>query len=137
MALDVGERRIGVALSDETELIASSVGAILRTPEKSEFGEILALINKYRVGTMVVGLPLSLDGTIGPQARAVQAFIEALRRVTQITIESRDERFTTVEAERLLREAGVRPSRDKPRIDAVAAAILLQAYLDSRRNETY
>ena len=137
MALDVGERRIGVALSDETQFIAKPFGAILRTPDGSEFSKILALTIEHNVGRIAVGLPISLDGTIGPQARIVQVFIEALRSMTQIPVEPLDERFTTVEAERILREAGVRPSRDRSRIDAVAAAILLQTYLDSRSNETF
>ena len=85
---------------------------------------------------MVVGIPLSLSGKIGPQAKRVEAFLKALRRKTDLPLDTMDERFSTAEAERLLRQAGRQPSRHKGELDAAAAAVILQAYLDQLKGQT-
>ena len=132
MALDVGERRIGVALSDPTGLIASVLTTVTRTSEAEDIKTVLRLAAENGVGEIVVGLPLSLSGGMGPQARLVSGFTETLSRKVSVEVKSLDERYSSVEAERLLREGGIQPSRDRARVDAVAAAVVLQSYLDSR-----
>ena len=83
---------------------------------------------------IVVGLPLTLSGKVGPQARRVQTFIRRLSERVEVPVTEFDERYSTVEAERLLRQSGVEPSRDRKRVDAAAAAVILQAYLERRRS---
>lgn len=80
---------------------------------------------------MLVGIPLSLNGAVGPQAKRVEGFLRALRRETDLPVDTIDERFSTAEAERLLRQAGRQPSRHKGEVDAAAAAVILQEYLNS------
>ncbi|GBD10404.1 Putative pre-16S rRNA nuclease [bacterium HR23] len=132
LALDVGARRIGCALSDPEGRIAFPAETLQRRTLLEDIQAVLALAHRQGVQAIVVGLPVSLSGEKGPQAREVLAFVEALRRASPLPVETWDERFTTVEAERLLREAGRQPSREKARRDAAAAAVLLQAYLDGR-----
>ena len=133
VSLDVGDRRIGVAVSDPTALVASPLRTLDRRSQTRDAREVAALAEGLDAAAIVVGLPLSLDGSIGPQAKAVQAFCEALARATKVPVHMRDERFTTAEAERRIREAGGKPSRERARVDAMAAAIILQEYLDSLR----
>ena len=130
LCLDVGDRRIGLAVSDPGNLLASPLGAIRRTRRGSDVDAVLVHARERHADRVVVGLPLSLNGRVGPQARKVANFIEALRRRTDLPIHSVDERFSTAEAERLLRQAGVEPSREREKVDAAAAAVILQEYLD-------
>ncbi len=133
MGLDVGDRRIGVALSDESALIASPRETLERTGNKKDIAYLLELARREEVSEILVGMPWMLDGTSGPQADKVSRFVEALRASTEITITTWDERFSTVRAEQALIEADV--SREKRRgvVDRVAAAIILQSYLDAKR----
>ena len=133
LALDVGDRRIGVAMSEG--LLAAPLTTIERRDEASDFQEILRLAREYGAEEIVVGMPLSLSGDAGPQATRVARFAESLAEKTSVPIVRVDERYSTVEAERLLRDSGVQPSREKARVDAAAAAVILQSYLDSRRAE--
>ena len=133
LCLDVGDRRIGLAVSDPTNLIATPLGAIRRRQLDRDISAILEHATERDVDRVVVGMPLSLDGRQGPQARKVGAFIDALRKKTGLTIDTADERFSTAEAERLLRQAGVEPSRNREKVDAAAAAVVLQEYLDRMR----
>ena len=130
LCLDVGDRRIGLAVSDLGNLLASPLGAIRRTRRDSDVEAVLVHARERHADRVVVGMPLSLNGRVGPQARKVANFIEALRRRTDLPIHSVDERFSTAEAERLLRQAGVEPSREREKVDAAAAAVILQEYLD-------
>lgn len=134
LALDVGERRIGVAVSDPSGMLATPLTAIRRTHEAGDIDEVLRLAEEHDIGEIVVGLPLELSGRMGPQAGRVLAFARALAGRTKIPVETVDERYSTVEAERRLRESGVRPSKDRARVDAAAAAIILQSHLDARRS---
>ncbi|MBI1884879.1 MAG: Holliday junction resolvase RuvX [Chloroflexi bacterium] len=131
LAIDVGERRIGVAAADDRMRVAVPIGAI----ESSDpITEIMGLVEQEGAHRLVVGLPLSLSGGLGPQAKRVQSFVEALGHVLPIPVETWDERLTTVEAERRLGRAlpaGRQGRRRKGQRDALAAAIILQAYLDS------
>ena len=133
MALDVGGKRIGVAVSAPTGLVPTPLTAIGSSSESEDIDAVLLLADEHDVEEIVVGMPLSLSGQRGPQARQVARFAESLSGRADVPVTTVDERYSTVEAERLLRESGVRPTRDKARTDAAAAAVILQAYLDSRR----
>ena len=132
LALDIGERRIGVALSDPSGLLATPLTTIHRRHHTADVDEVLRLVDEHDAGRVVVGLPLELSGRRGTQAGRVSAFVRAMAERTQVPVETVDERYSTVQAQRQLRESGVRPSRDRARVDAAAAAIILQSYLDSQ-----
>ncbi len=129
LGLDIGDRRIGVAMSDPQGILASPLTIIDRTDEPSDINAILAIVEQNEVGVVIAGLPLSLRGDIGPQAEKVSRFIRELSKHTKVPVEFRDERLTTVSAQRLMRTLG-KPRR--ARDDAVAAALILQEYLDER-----
>ena len=129
LGLDIGDRWIGVAMSDPQGILASPHTIIRRTDESSGINAILAIIDQNQVGAVVVGLPLSLKGSIGSQAEKVQGFAQELSAHTKVPIEYRDERLTTVEAQRLMR---MTKKGRKDRDDAVAAALILQEYLDEK-----
>ena len=133
LGLDVGEARIGVAVSDPTGTLATPLTAIRRRGEPHDVREVLRLVAEHEAGEIVAGLPVSLSGEEGEQARLVAGFTEALAREAPVPVTSVDERYSTAEAERLLRASGVKPSRDRGRLDAASAAGILQSYLDSRR----
>jgi putative pre-16S rRNA nuclease len=136
MALDVGGRRIGVALSDSTRVLASPLTTLRAEPRARVIAEIAALVARHEVAELVVGLPLTLNGQIGPQAQLVQAFAEELRHALLAPIHLFDERLTSVAAERMMLDLGIKPERRKARIDEVAASIILQDFLDTRRNRS-
>ena len=130
IALDIGEKRIGVALSDPLEILASPLTTINHTSESEDIDAVLRLVDEHDAAAIVVGLPLSLSGQMGAQARRVARFARSLTARSSVPVHLLDERFTTVQAERMMKEAGKRPSRDRARVDAAAAAVLLQSYLD-------
>jgi putative Holliday junction resolvase len=134
LGLDVGERRIGVAVGDPTGIVVTPMSAIQRSSLEDDLRAVVRLAGDQEAGIVVVGVPISLSGRIGPQARLVQRFIRALAREAPVPVYSQDERFSTVEAERLLREGGHQPSRDKGLRDSASAAVILRAYLDSGHN---
>jgi putative Holliday junction resolvase len=131
LGLDVGNKRIGVAVSDESRLLATPNTTIIRTELSKDIDSILEVISQKLVKEIVVGFPLSLSGKVGIQARNVSLFIDSLSSYTSIPIKTVDERYSTVEAEKRLKEIGVNPSENRSRVDALAAAIILQSYLDS------
>jgi putative Holliday junction resolvase len=133
LALDVGEARIGLAVSDETGFLATPVEAIKRTEPEADVRAVIAVSEGLGAIRIVVGMPVSLNGTYGSQARRVQGFKRILNAASELPVESWDERFSTVEAERRLRESGVEPSRDRARLDSAAAAVILQSFLDAHR----
>jgi putative Holliday junction resolvase len=140
LALDVGDSRIGIAISDPNGQVAVPFKTIQRRFLESDIAEIAGLAAEEEVEALVVGLPLSLDGTAGRQAERVQEFASHLQAAVSLPIEFWDERLSTAQAERLLsgRQEGQRRARPRPRKgkaeqDALAAAIILQGYLDSRR----
>jgi len=133
MALDVGGRRIGVALSDTTRVLASPLTTLRAEPRDRVLSEIAALVQRHEVVEVVVGLPLTLSGEIGPQAHLIQLFVERLKGVLNAPIHMFDERLTTVAAERMMLDLGMKPEQRKARIDEVAASIILQDFLDSTR----
>ena len=134
MALDVGDRRIGVALSDPTGMLATPLIAVDRVAAKpSDIDQILRIASEHDAESIIVGLPLSLSGAEGDQAKGVRAFISDLSARAALPIDTVDERYSTVQARRMMRESGAGRSRDRGRVDASAAAVILQAYLDARR----
>ena len=135
IALDVGERRIGVALSDPTGTLASPLTTINHASEgiQPTLDAIVRLVQENEASEIVVGIPVSMSGREGPQARVIRDFVKRLAERTTVPIRRVDERLSSVQAERMLRDSGARPSRDKGKIDAAAAAIILQSYLDSAR----
>jgi putative holliday junction resolvase len=134
MALDVGERRIGVAMSDPTRILASPTTTLRAQPRAMALARIAELIRENQVTELVVGLPLTLSGEVGPQAKSVLMFVEELRGVLELPIHTFDERLTSVEAERIMVELGLKPEQRKARIDEVAASLILQDFLDHHRN---
>jgi putative Holliday junction resolvase len=140
LALDVGERRVGVAISDPGGILARPLQALWRVSHEEDLAAVAALVAEHDVGLLVVGKPLSLDGTEGPQARRVAKYAEALADYLPVPVVSWDERYTTVEAEEILRqrrgEKGRRRARTNGELDAVAAAVILQSYLDSRYRDS-
>jgi putative Holliday junction resolvase len=133
MALDVGDVRIGVALSDETGTLASGLVTLKAVGPRKDAQALAALAREHGVGEVVVGLPLRLDGSPGSQAEKVVAFVERLRRVLRLPVVTRDERLTSVAAGDRLAAAGVKRRDRKARIDQVAAALILQEHLDERK----
>jgi len=135
LALDLGEVRIGLALSDPLGLTAQPLETLQRIGIRKEMNRLAALIAEREVGRVVVGLPLQLSGEEGSAAIQAREFAERLsRRVPGISIELWDERLTTAEAERTLIAADVRRSKRKRVIDQLAAVLILQGYLDSHGN---
>ncbi|MBI4302364.1 MAG: Holliday junction resolvase RuvX [Chloroflexi bacterium] len=130
LALDVGDKRIGVALSDPQGLLASPMTVLER--EGSEVEAILDLVQRHEVEEIVVGMPRSLGGGFGYQAEKVRAFIQQLSSLAPVPIATWDEWLTTVAAERAMLEADAKRAKRRALRDAVAAALILQGYLDSR-----
>ncbi|HXY41274.1 MAG TPA: Holliday junction resolvase RuvX, partial [Vicinamibacteria bacterium] len=129
----MGEVLIGVALCDETETLASGLATLRAVGPRRDPRALAALVREHGAGAVVVGLPLRLDGTAGPQAEKVRLFVERLRRLLQVPVVTWDERLTSVEAGERLAAAGVPPRERRGRLDQAAAAVILQDYLDSRR----
>ena len=132
LALDLGDRRIGVALSDETGTLASPLATLTRTGGRKDAAAVALLVRQHGAAEVVVGLPLNMDGTQGEQAQKALVFAEALRRRAGVPVVTCDERLTTVEAEERLREAGLGWRERKRRVDEAAAVVILQEYLDRR-----
>jgi putative Holliday junction resolvase len=133
LGIDLGERRIGIAASDALGVAAQPVAVLERESLAKDVAAIGRAAERRGARVIVVGLPLSMDGTAGPAARRARRFAGALRRELGMEVHLWDERLTTAEAERGLIEAGHRRSRRRELRDAVAAALILQGYLDAQR----
>lgn len=131
LGLDIGEVRIGVAVSDELGTIASPVGMIRRDSNVAR--ELRSLIDRYGAVRLVAGLPIGLSGREGPQAAVVREFADALAGEIDVPLDYWDERLSTTVAERSLIAGGTRRNKRREKIDAVAAAVILQGYLDHQR----
>jgi putative Holliday junction resolvase len=127
LALDVGERRIGLAISDEEGMLATPLGVLERRSFAEDVARLATIVREQRAERLVVGLPRTLAGEIGPQARRVLRWAERMGRALGLPLEYWDERFSTLEAAERL--AHRRPRR-RPPLDAAAAAVILQDYLD-------
>ena len=131
MALDLGERRIGLAVSGPGGLVLPS-GHLLRSKLNEDVQQVLTVGQDKSVEGFVVGIPYSLDGAEGVQAKRALGFVKSLEKHTDLPVFSMDERFTSVEAEGLLREAGHQPSRQKGTVDETAAMLILQRFLEQQ-----
>ena len=134
LALDLGSRRIGVALSDPSATIAAPLETIPVTGPRQAAERVREICRRHDVALVVVGHPRNMDGTRGPAARQAEAFAERLRAVLSVPVDLWDERLSTAAAERALIEADVRRAERRGARDRVAASFILQAYLDARRN---
>jgi putative Holliday junction resolvase len=132
LGLDVGTKRIGVALSDELGWTAQPLETFVRRSLEVDLQHIRTLVSDYAVAEIVVGLPLDLRGRAGPAAQGVKQFVEAIRTVVGIPVVEWDERFTTRAAQQVLVESGLRRRKRKKLVDRIAASILLQSYLEAR-----
>ncbi|HKX00707.1 MAG TPA: Holliday junction resolvase RuvX [Bryobacteraceae bacterium] len=132
LALDLGKKRIGLAVSDELGVTAQGLPTLERRNKRADLAAILALARERNVTEILMGNPLHMSGKAGRQAEWVQEFAEALARYTGLTVRLWDERLTTVEASRVLRASGIGIEKRAAAVDRLSAVILLQSYLDSR-----
>jgi putative Holliday junction resolvase len=130
VGLDVGDSTIGVAVADELGLTAQGIGVVRRTTLAQDLHRLEELLAPYPPERFVVGLPLNMNGTIGPQARKVQEFARILEEHFRVPVESWDERLTTVAANRALTETGASRRKRRLVVDRIAATLILQGYMD-------
>ncbi len=131
IALDLGERRIGLAVSGPGGL-ALPAGYIFRSKLTEDVQQVIEVASERQAQSIVVGIPYTLDGETGPAAKLARGFMRALRKETSLPVYEMDERYTSIEAEGLLRESGVEPSRQRATVDETAAVLILQRFLASQ-----
>ena len=131
LALDHGSKRIGIAVSDELKVIAQPLEFVAAEPFADVLARLRELIHDKQVELILVGLPRNMDGSYGPAALRVQDFVAALKGALPVPIRTWDERLTSAQANRVLIQGNVRRDKRKEKVDMMAAAILLQSYLDS------
>ncbi|OGF55667.1 MAG: Holliday junction DNA helicase RuvA [Candidatus Fraserbacteria bacterium RBG_16_55_9] len=136
LALDLGEKRIGLAISDETQTIARGLHVHIRRSLERDLEYLKGVVKAEEVELVVVGLPVNMDGTLGPKAQEAFAFQRQLNEELKVPVEVFDERLTTAEAERVLLEADLSRQKRKGLRDQLAAVLILQGYLDRRRRST-
>jgi putative Holliday junction resolvase len=129
LGIDFGEKRLGLALSDESRTLASPLAVYERKDLQSDLRFLSDLIFRYQITEIVLGLPLNMDGSLGPKAQQVLEFKRALEESLKLPVHTFDERFTTAEAERALLEANMSRRKRKAKRDALAAVLILQGYL--------
>ena len=132
LALDVGTKTIGVAVSDELGITANGVTTIQRTNQKRDLGELEALINEYKPGEILVGVPYQPDGNVGERGEQILKFAEKIKSVFRLPVIYWDESYSTVNAEKKLIEANMSRKKRKRVIDKMAAVYILQEYLESK-----
>jgi putative holliday junction resolvase len=132
LGLDVGARRIGIAVSDPLGLTAQGLTTLQRRNRRYDLGELRKLLKEYAVREIVVGNPLRMSGQSGTQAQKMEVFAGQLKQAFSLPVHLWDERLSTAEAHRLLDETGIRDSRRKEVIDKMAAVLILQSFLDAR-----
>jgi putative Holliday junction resolvase len=131
LGLDIGDKTIGVAISDPLGFTAQGITTIRRKNQSIDISELLNICNEYSVDTIVAGLPKNMNGTIGPQSEKVLALCEIIKEKIDIPLKMWDERLTTVAANRAMLEANLSRAKRKKLVDKVAATYILQGYLDS------
>ncbi|NLM70018.1 MAG: Holliday junction resolvase RuvX [Firmicutes bacterium] len=132
LGLDVGEKTVGVAVSDPLGLTAQGVEVIRRSTIQQDLQRLTELVNKYQVEQIIVGMPRRTDGSYGPEAEKVREFAQQLAETISVPIEFWDERFSTAAAERILLEGDVSRAKRRKVVDKVAASVILQGYLDRK-----
>lgn len=130
LGVDPGEVRLGLAVSDELGLTAQGLPTWVSRGRSADLAHLRALVEEWGIGEVVVGLPRNMDGTVGPQAEAARELARELGEALGLPVALWDERLTTQAATRFLMEAGLSRRRRRGRVDAVAAALILQGYLD-------
>ncbi len=133
VGLDVGDRTIGIAVSDDEQILAQGVRVLRRTSHDADVKAVAGIVRQYQTQLLVVGLPRSLKGAVGPQAEKVLAFARALEEGCAVSVAFWDERLSTRAAERSLQEAELPPRRRRALVDQVAATVILQGFLDGQR----
>ena len=133
LGLDVGSKRIGVAGCDGLGMMATGITTIWRSSFQNDMAQLAEIINDRQVEILVIGLPYTMDGNIGSQAKQVQKFARRVATVIDLPIEYVDERLTSYAAEQMMIEAKISVCRNKATIDRIAAAVILQQWLDERR----
>lgn len=133
LGLDIGTKRIGVALSDPLGITAQPMTTIARKPDQNSVDKIKKICTEYDVSLIVAGLPKNMDGTLGFQAQDVLSYLELIKKSISINIELEDERLTSKIAESVLIEQKVKPSRQKGLVDVTSAILILQQYLDKNK----
>jgi putative Holliday junction resolvase len=136
MGLDVGSKTIGIALSDPARIVSQPFSVIVRTGKKHDIGELCEIVKDKEVSLIVVGLPKHTDGSLGKSAMQVMEFAETLKKAVSVPVVTWDERFSTAAAERTLISADMSRQKRKGVIDSVAAAIILDGYLDYLRQRS-
>jgi len=134
LGIDYGKARIGLAVSDDSGLLAAPLEVLQRTSPDADLERLAATAARLHVDHIIVGMPLQLDGTRGPAAGNVERFAAELSRRTEVPVELWDERLTTAQAERAMIDADASRRRRKQHLDAVAAQMMLQCYLDAHRS---
>jgi putative Holliday junction resolvase len=132
LAIEYGEKRIGLAVSDEMGITARGISVIERKSKRADLDAIAAAVSEYGAGAVVVGYPLRLDGSAGIQCGKVDRFIASLRGLFSVPVIAWDETLSTKEAEELMREAGVKRKKKRGMVDRIAAAVILQDYLNKK-----
>lgn len=135
LALDLGNRRIGMATGSDEGVPVVPAGHLKRSTLRQDLDRVLAAAEERDAGALVVGMPYSLSGRSGPQAKLAEGFVRELRKRTDLPVHTVDERFSSVEAEGLLRASGVQPARRKGDVDSVAAALILERFLNRDQNQ--
>jgi putative Holliday junction resolvase len=136
LALDFGTRNLGLAVTDELGLTAQGLPTYRRSNKKNDFDYLRRVVRQYHVAEIVMGLPLRLSGAEGIQAEKVREFAEELRRRFKLPVHLIDERLTSVEANRVLRETEMSIRRRAEVVDRLAAVLILQSFLERQRQET-
>lgn len=134
LALDIGTVRIGIATSDIMEIIASAYEVYKRKHLKEDVNHVAKLVQDLSVGEIVIGLPLKMDGSEGQSVEMAKAFGDELAKLVSVPIVYQDERLSTVTAQKILIESGMRREKRKDKVDSIAATIILQTYLDKKSN---
>ena len=132
LGIDLGEKRIGLSISDELGITAQGLPTISSTNEEENFKKIKIILNQYNIERIILGLPKNMNGTLGKQAEKVLSFAQKIKENYQIPIEFEDERLSTLKAEKMLIQADQSRKKRKKNIDKISAIIILQTYLDRR-----
>lgn len=135
MGLDLGDKTIGVALSDPFFITAQAYITIKRKKASLDIEKLIEIINEKEVNLIIIGLPKNMNNTLGPQAMKVISFVDLLKKSTDIEIKYQDERMTTIQSDQVLMDMNVNLKDRKKYVDKIAASFILQTYLDGRNNE--
>jgi len=133
LGIDYGHKRLGLALSDEEKILASPLPVYQRRGDKQDLTYLTRLVEEKEVGQIVVGLPRNMNGSLGEMAKEVLAFVDTLKKKTDLPVDTFDERLSSAEAERVLIQADLSRKRRKTLRDSLAAVLILQGYLESLR----